>query len=89
MNNDLISRSALLLNVVAVSNSRGQVTWSAVSSIDILNAPAVDAVEVVRCRDCVYYLESNRFCCHIDGMSTAQDEMSFCSHGERRADYGR
>ena len=39
---------------------------------------------VVRCKNCVYYLKSNRFCCHIDGMSTAQDEMSFCSKGERR-----
>lgn len=44
----LIDADALLMNVVAISNSKGQVTWSAVPTMDILTAPTVDAVEVVR-----------------------------------------
>lgn len=51
----LIDADALLMNVVAISNSKGQVTWSAVPTTDILTAPTVDAVEVVRCKDCTHW----------------------------------
>ena len=37
----LIDADKLLTKVVSVSNSIGQVTWSAVSAIDILNEPTV------------------------------------------------
>lgn len=58
----------------------------AVSAID--DAPAVDAVEVVRCKDCKYhsieetecgakYISCNRF----DEVMEADD---FCSYGERK-----
>lgn len=44
--------------------------------------PTADVVEVVRCRDCIYFNGAERYCdndhfCHID---------SFCSFGERRDD---
>ena len=42
----MIDEDKLLTNVVPVSDSKGQVTWSAVSTIDILTAPTVDAVPV-------------------------------------------
>ena len=51
----LINADKLLTNAIAISNYKGQVAWSAVSTIDILTAPTVDAVEVVRCRDCKHY----------------------------------
>ena len=38
--------------------------------------PAVDAVEVVRCKECIHY----EFC--KDGVA----ETDFCSSGERRSD---
>jgi hypothetical protein len=44
---------------------------------------AVDAVEVVRCKDCKYYLRDDMFgggYCH--GERVKQDD--FCSYGERR-----
>lgn len=50
----LIDADKLLTNVITISNSKGQVSWRAVSTTDILTAPTVDAVPVVRCKDCEY-----------------------------------
>lgn len=47
------------------------------------NAPTVDAVEVVRCKDCVYFWDG--VCtAHTDAICT--DENEFCSWVERRED---
>lgn len=77
----LIDADKLLTNVVAVSNSKGQVTWSAVSVMDILTAQTVDAVKVVRCKNCKHYNEG--FCV---GYHAHHDIMpdDFCSYGERK-----
>lgn len=48
----------------------------------IENAPTVDAVEVVRCKDCARY-EKKRGCNLLEGLSIAT-ENCFCSYGERR-----
>lgn len=49
-------------------------------------APTVDAVPVVRCRDCKYYDPEDwgGITCKADGGMTDPDEDSFCSQGERR-----
>lgn len=53
-------------------------------------APTVDAVEVVRCKDCRYYLNSNEKCGLVDTRLRFYEtdkvwtEDSFCSWGERR-----
>lgn len=64
---------------------------------DLLNdCPTVDAVPVVRCKDCLYYQEtigkdSGKPCgygsCHVPGRITGivYDE-EFCSYGERKTD---
>ena len=46
-------------------------------------------VEVVRCKDCKFYLNDTPYCqehkkgyCEID--DTIKDKMHFCSYGERR-----
>lgn len=56
-------------------------------------APTVDAVEVVRCRDCACYEERHPgcgYCYHWDyeqGMSpNSVYADDFCSYGERRTD---
>jgi len=56
------------------------------------NAPTVDAVEVVRCKDCIHWHEGIAWCdqhSHFDedewNMFDADD---FCSYGERRTDNG-
>lgn len=61
----------------------------------IEKAPTVDAVPVVRCKDCKYYrvgvlLAPNKFCFRLKhpvedrpiGYNFAPDD--FCSHGERK-----
>ena len=67
--------------------------------------PTVDAVEVVRCKDCQHFEKKWSYhkttsedvgcgyCWHWDyetGMSPNQvDGDDFCSYGERRADHGK
>ena len=53
------------------------------------DAPTVDAVEVVRCKDCEYFdpekaLRQGGIWCGYWG--TDPDPDDFCSHGERRAE---
>ena len=68
---------------IAVDDNGKQIFY--VKAKDIDNAPTVDAVEVVRCKDC-----------KNDGRCSIQDAMNwtpraetgdyFCSYGERRND---
>lgn len=54
------------------------------SAID--DAPTVDAVLVVRCRECKYYrryMSGNIYCTHSEGLSSQKPD-AFCSYGERR-----
>lgn len=46
----------------------------------VLNAPTVDAVEVVRCEDCKYF---GTDMCAFDTYAFDVTEESFCSYGER------
>ena len=46
--------------------------------------PTVDAVEVVRCKDCKYY-DGER--CHVDGgKGHLRHREFYCGYGERRED---
>lgn len=65
-----------------------------ISEIDKL--PTVDAVEVVRCKDCVYcstksasrYHQLLRFCEWGDGHERVQSDGKFyCAHGKRRTEW--
>ena len=44
---------------------------------DIEDAPTIDAVEVVRCKDCIFRAD-----CEYDGSRFGDDD--FCSRGERK-----
>ena len=57
----------------------------------IMDAPTVDAVEVVRCKDCKFYDEDtseNGECkvkrCVVCGTETIMAKYGFCSCGERK-----
>ena len=98
--NDLISRSALIekftaeaKKIAAKDKDFAQALMYVVTCLDI--APAVDAVEVVRCKDCKHYQYGEfftdiKFCCRLNSKGKtmrynfADDE--FCSYGERRDD---
>lgn len=88
----LIDADALLMNVVAISNSKGQVTWSAVPTTDILTATTVDAAEVVRCKECNHWggvpfgNVCRRWSAPLAGMKNCTGPDDFCSYGERRTD---
>lgn len=49
--------------------------------------PTVDAVEVVRCRDCKHYDETDSFNCKFAFMKLKRPD-DFCSYGERKEDGG-
>ena len=79
----LIDADKLLTNAVTISNSEGQAIWSAVSTIDILAAPIVDVVDIVRCMDCKYHEDTSvtgfKHCCLIGKTVRYND---FCSYGK-------
>ena len=50
---------------------------------DLVNAPTVDAVPVIRCRDCIYKNEYGR-CTFYINFHHWTDDMAYCSDGERR-----
>ena len=54
---------------------------------DIGNAPTVDAVEVLRCKDCEFF-SSNSCIGIMPGYGFEVSPMDFCSKGERRTDNG-
>ena len=84
MNNDLISRKWLL------ENHKSHMGFLGVRKL-IQEAPVVDAVEVLRCKDCIYAQERyGHLKCEL-GISisnTWNNPNMFCSYGERRADNG-
>lgn len=95
---DLIDRAALLADIDETFVFSGRVgsefaqIRGANKIVDrIKAAPAVDAVEVVRCKDCKnrYYNEfQGEFCCEAwaDGYDTIVRDNDYCSYGERRTD---
>lgn len=85
MDNDLISRSALLDRLAfKLKGSVQRETYSGLESAisQVKKAPAVDAVKVVRCKDCV----THGNCLTEDTFNIARIENPFCCGGKRRAD---
>lgn len=95
MNGDLISRSALLdvITTDGFEHFSGCLSSSEITLIELMRdsiteAPAVDAVQVVRCKDCKYYRTHGQIhgmCYYGTGMRFMFND-GFCSYGERRAD---
>ena len=68
----------------AVSICSGQIVTFIEAILRVKEAPAVDAVEVVRCRDCRMYRPESVFFpayCTVSGQQKTDDD--FCSWGER------
>ena len=92
---DLISRSALLEKIqFRIPNDR-VLTDIVDSCVKITRriieeAPAVDAVEVVRCKDCKHWNcyggenHNNGDCSELYGMGCCMNGDDFCSYGERK-----
>ena len=57
----------------------------AVGTKEIDRAPTIDAVPVVRCKDCKWlYDEMGDYCCRSHRGLVRICENSFCSYGERK-----
>lgn len=52
-----------------------------VDAKQIADAPTVDAVEVIRCKDCKHY--DGKWLCKISGVPSRKP-CDFCSYGERK-----
>ena len=108
MKNDLISRSAYKSRLFAELESMQKVALSgrmdlvdigynnglAMAYAMLMDEPSVDAVEVVRCKDCKHFCpyegeEHKGDCAELAGLESCVYEDDFCSYGERRADDGR
>ena len=53
----------------------------------IIEQPAADVVEVVRCKDCKYWVEEKdfgMFCSHWGSTLAESQADDFCSYGERK-----
>jgi hypothetical protein len=105
---DLIDRSALLeiVNKINAADDTFGKAFGAgaqvgveIAANKIKEAPAVDAVEVVRCKDCKrsgmyafgHDVTERLACLDIDAfgyvqMATSVEPMDYCSYGERRTD---
>ena len=72
---------------VLMPNAKYKGKYDIVNAYDIVNCPTVDAVEVVRCKDCRFNLlppsSGNADCQILYGMT---DQNGFCSYGERKED---
>ena len=93
MENDLISRSALLKKSVKVSEfdeAGFEMIYRAVPENEIQSAPAVDAVKVVRCKDCAK--RGNNECPMFFylgyGYADFTSYNGYCDRGERMVDNG-
>ena len=81
---DLISRKALLAEY-----DRVHVGPPGGARKLMEDAPGVDAVEVVRCKDCKHFGGHGACHCHAadeNGTPIFVREEDFCSYGERRTD---
>ena len=61
------------------------------ATLILQEAPTVDAVEVVRCRDCKYRFKNNghdKSGCPIIDANIWMDDDDFCSYGERKGGDG-
>lgn len=96
MNDDLVSRKSLVEKLRAKSNEwRGSYSGDAYATAArmVSKEPAVDAVEVVRCKDCKHYeaahsslLGEITVCTGQGDMRIAKRPTDFCPYGERRGD---
>ena len=63
-----------------------------VRRIDLSFLPVIDAVDVVRCKDCKHWRGTDEYgdgyCGNPDGIDNVAHEKDFCSYGERKEENG-
>lgn len=87
MQSDLISRSALIKSFEDAGLGDHSLIESVLAAgvyAGIENAPTIDAVPVVRCRECKHYTPT---ICHR--LNTVVKPFDFCSYGKPKMDGGK
>ena len=83
---DLIDRQAAIDEAYAVIVDDAVYDVVQVETLEAL--PSVDAVEIIRCKDCKHYEEINQpypqLFCRKHSIDTLDDD--YCSYGERKDD---
>lgn len=66
-----------------ISTSSNVSFWAKREEIkQVMDSPVVDAVEVVRCKDCKYWKTQG---CHIDSQYFSETKKDdYCSYGDRK-----
>ena len=89
---DLISRSALIAYMCGHCGASCNLEDECCANVDAVeNAPSVDAVEVVRCKDCKFWEPKIGFCDKHSQFDYDElewdvfEENDFCSYGERKS----
>lgn len=73
----LIDADALKLEIACLYGSNPKyLNW-------LNHAPTIDAVPVVRCKDCIWNREKEWVDCYMSGMH-GRNVNNFCSQGKRR-----
>ena len=92
MQNDLISRKLLIERLAYYhAHSYGKAEYAyGVATEEVVKAPTIDAVPVVRCRECIHHTRTKSrlgfsWCARFGNIMRDDD---FCSIGERRKDGG-
>ena len=77
-----INADALLDKIERMWNAHQLTNTKYKTFVDLLKAePAADVVEVVRCKDCRYMLQTEG--CALDRDRFMREEEDYCSYGER------
>ena len=84
----LIDANALKANFVVLGEFAKDLWHAGTIRMAIDNAHTVDAVEVVRCKDCEYcgHFDGLLYCDNIRGLAGSVSPEAFCSYGERRTE---
>ena len=83
---DLIDREDAMKIVIRTSGDYAQ------AFSEICRLPTIDAVPVVRCKDCIHRRTTGRppfvvfVCSHNKGLGDNVKDDDFCSYGEKRED---
>ena len=81
----LIDANALIEEMKDCAITRQDLYCNGYAQTFIENAPTVDAVEVVRCKDCDYFVgDCDKYNPHCRLHAILVDEDDFCSYGERK-----
>ena len=85
---DYIERQAVIdamhCNITITGRQNAELVASTIGAfVDRIKAlPAADVVQVVRCKDCLFFT-TEKSCCRPEGLTKARED-AFCSYGERK-----